>query len=109
MLAEMFDEALTEAGAPAGVFNLVQGAADVAKSLVAHDGIDGILFTGSWPVGRRIMEANLDRPGRIVALEMGGQQPRGRDARRRPVPGGGRGRPVRPSTPPGSDAPAPGG
>ncbi|MEM9066076.1 MAG: aldehyde dehydrogenase family protein [Planctomycetota bacterium] len=75
MLVEMYDEALREAGAPAGVVNLVQGAADVAVSLVGHDGIDGLLFTGSWPVGRRILEANLDRPGRIVALEMGGNNP----------------------------------
>jgi succinylglutamic semialdehyde dehydrogenase len=52
--------------------NLVQGGADVAKALVGHEGIDGVLFTGSWPVGRAIMEANLDRPGRILALEMGG-------------------------------------
>jgi succinylglutamic semialdehyde dehydrogenase len=42
---------------------------------VAHEGVDGILFTGSWPVGRRILEANLDRPGRMVALEMGGSNP----------------------------------
>lgn len=75
MLAEMFDEALAAEGAPKGVMNLVQGAADVAKRLVAHDGIDGVLFTGSWPVGRRILEANLDRPGRIVALELGGNNP----------------------------------
>jgi succinylglutamic semialdehyde dehydrogenase len=75
MLAEMLDTALREAGAPAGVVNLVQGKADVASALVSHDGIDGVLFTGSWPVGRRIMEANLDRPGRIVALEMGGNNP----------------------------------
>ncbi len=61
-----------EVGLPPGVFNLVQGAADVASTLVGHEGIDGILFTGSWGVGRRILEANLDRPGRIVALEMGG-------------------------------------
>lgn len=75
MLAEMFDEALAAEGAPLGVMNLVQGAADVAARLVAHDGIDGVLFTGSWPVGRRILEANLDRPGRMVALEMGGNNP----------------------------------
>lgn len=75
MLAEMLDEALRAEGAPAGVVNLVQGGVDVASTLVAHDGIDGILFTGSWPVGRRILEANLDRPGRIVALEMGGNNP----------------------------------
>ncbi len=72
MLAELFQEALDAEGAPAGVFNLVQGAAEVASAVVQHPGVDGILFTGSWPVGRRILEANLDRPGRIIALEMGG-------------------------------------
>jgi succinylglutamic semialdehyde dehydrogenase len=71
MLAEMMDET----GMPPGVFNLVQGAGDIAAALVAHDDIDGVLFTGSWPVGRKILEANLDRPGRIIALEMGGNNP----------------------------------
>jgi len=68
VIAELWEEV----GLPPGVFNLVQGAADVAASLVSHDDLDSILFTGSWPVGRRILEANLDRPGRIIALEMGG-------------------------------------
>jgi succinylglutamic semialdehyde dehydrogenase len=72
MLAELFDQALREENAPPGVLNLVQGAADVAKTIVNHAGIDGILFTGSWGVGRAITAANLDRPGRILALEMGG-------------------------------------
>jgi len=75
MLAEMFHEALDAEGFGKGVVNLVQGRADVASELVTHDGIDGVLFTGSWTVGRKIMEANLDRPGRIVALEMGGNNP----------------------------------
>lgn len=75
LLAELLDRALTDAGAPPGVVNLVQGGADVARRLTTHQGIDGILFTGSWPVGRRILEANLDNPGRIVALEMGGNNP----------------------------------
>ncbi len=68
-------EMMEEAGAPAGVFNLVQGGPAVASGLVNHEDIDGILFTGSWPVGRKILEANLDRPGRIIALEMGGNNP----------------------------------
>lgn len=72
LLIELFKEALDAEGAPPGVVNLVQGGSDVAAALARHDGIDGILFTGSWPVGRRILEANLDRPGRIIALEMGG-------------------------------------
>ncbi len=72
MIGELFCEALGSVGAPPGVVNVVQGAGEVASRLVAHAGIDGVLFTGSWPVGRKILEANLDRPGRIVALEMGG-------------------------------------
>lgn len=72
LLAELLIEALTTVGAPRGVFNLVHGGADIASRLVAHAGIDGILFTGSWPVGRRILDANLDHPGRIIALELGG-------------------------------------
>jgi succinylglutamic semialdehyde dehydrogenase len=75
MLAEMYDEALVAEGFGKGVVNLVQGKVDAASRLVTHDGIDGVLFTGSWPVGRKILEANLDRPGRIVALEMGGNNP----------------------------------
>lgn len=72
LLAELYDRALRDEGAPPGVLNLVQGTADIAKAIVSHDGLDGVLFTGSWPVGRAITAANLDRPGRILALEMGG-------------------------------------
>ncbi len=73
LLGELFQEALEAEGwRDAGIMNVVQGGADIAARLVTDDGIDGILFTGSWPVGRKILEANLDRPGRIVALEMGG-------------------------------------
>lgn len=73
LLAAMYLEALDAEGAPPGVMNLVHGGADVASALVgAESDVDGVLFTGSWPVGRRIMEASLDRPGRILALEMGG-------------------------------------
>ncbi len=75
LLGELYNDALASVGAPAGVVNVVQGAAAPAVRLTTHDGVDGILFTGSWPVGRRILESNLDRPGRIVALEMGGNNP----------------------------------
>jgi len=72
LVGQLMAECMQAAELPPGVFNLVQGGPAVAKALVAHDGLDGILFTGSWPVGRSIMQANLDRPGRLLALEMGG-------------------------------------
>ncbi|MFZ4572814.1 MAG: aldehyde dehydrogenase family protein [Phycisphaerales bacterium] len=71
-LAELYREALAIEGGPPGAINVVQGGAGVASRLAGGEGVDGVLFTGSWPVGRRIIEANLDRPGRILALEMGG-------------------------------------
>jgi len=71
-LAELYRQALEDLGAPSGVLALVQGGAETAQRLTGHPDLDGILFTGSWPVGRSILAANLDRPSRIVALEMGG-------------------------------------
>lgn len=77
-VVELFDEALRTSALPrecAGVINLVQGGADVASALCAHPDLDAIAMTGSWAVGRRILEANLDRPGRLIALELGGSNP----------------------------------
>jgi len=71
LMAELADEA----GFPAGVFNVVQGGGAIASRLAVHPEVDGVLFTGSFPVGRRILEANLDTPGRLIALEMGGSNP----------------------------------
>lgn len=74
-VGQLLAELALEAGFPPGVFNVVQGDGALAAHLAAHDGIDGILFTGSFPVGRSILAANLDRPGRLIALEMGGSNP----------------------------------
>lgn len=74
-VGQMLAEMMHEAEIPTGVFNVVQGEVEIAKHLINHEDIDGILFTGSWNVGRKILEANLDRPGRIIALEMGGNNP----------------------------------
>jgi succinylglutamic semialdehyde dehydrogenase len=58
---------------PKGVFNLVQGAGDVGGILVRHEGVDGVIFTGSWETGSRIQEAVAGDPRKICALEMGGK------------------------------------
>jgi succinylglutamic semialdehyde dehydrogenase len=57
------------------VFNLVQGARATGEALVTHRGINGLLFTGSFETGRAINRALADQPGKIVALEMGGNNP----------------------------------
>jgi succinylglutamic semialdehyde dehydrogenase len=64
-----------EAGAPAGVVSLVQGARAPAERLVASDKVDGVLFTGGVPAGRAIHAALAGRPEKIVALELGGNNP----------------------------------
>ena len=74
-VGQLLAELAHEAGFPRGVFNVVQGGGAIASRLSTHPEVDGVLFTGSFPVGRRILEANLDTPGRLIALEMGGSNP----------------------------------
>ena len=62
-----------DAGLPSGVLELVQGAGPTGEALALAEGVDGVLFTGSWAVGRRLREATLDQPGKLLALEMGGK------------------------------------
>ena len=51
------------------------GGRDEGKELVAHPGIDGVLFTGSAQAGIAINRKLAANPGKIVALEMGGNNP----------------------------------
>ncbi len=62
-----------EAGLPAGVVNVAQGDGRVGARLATHPGVDGVLFTGSYAVGTRILRENASRPGLMLALEMGGR------------------------------------
>ncbi len=64
---------LREAGLPEGVLEIVQGGAETGRTLATHPGVDGVLFTGSYAVGRALREATLDQPGKLLALEMGGK------------------------------------
>ncbi|HAC67700.1 MAG TPA: N-succinylglutamate 5-semialdehyde dehydrogenase, partial [Pseudomonas sp.] len=63
------------AGLPAGVLNLIQGGRATGEALAAHPGLDGILFTGSSATGAALHRLNADRPQRLLALEMGGNNP----------------------------------
>jgi len=63
------------AGVSAAVVQLLVGGPDEGKALVAHEGIDGVLFTGSAQTGIAINRKLAANPGKIVALEMGGNNP----------------------------------
>lgn len=64
-----------QAGLPAGVLNLVQGLVDTGKALSAHPQIDGLFFTGSSNTGHVLHKQFAGRPDKILALEMGGNNP----------------------------------
>lgn len=64
-----------QAGLPKGVLNLVQGQVDTGKALASHKHIDGLFFTGSSTTGKLLHEQFAGSPGKILALEMGGNNP----------------------------------
>ncbi len=64
-----------EAGLPKGVINLVQGAKETGQALASNKGIDGLLFTGSAATGQLLHRQFAGQPGKMLALEMGGNNP----------------------------------
>ncbi|WP_420032816.1 aldehyde dehydrogenase family protein [Streptomyces sp. cg28] len=73
LTAQLFAEAVDEAGIPAGVFNLVTGIGAVAgQALAEHADVDLVSFTGSTAVGRQI-GATAGAAIKRVALELGGK------------------------------------
>ncbi len=75
LVAQLTIESWQQAGIPDGAMNLVQGGRETGQMLAAHPGIDGVYFTGSFIAGRAINQALADQPGKILALEMGGNNP----------------------------------
>ncbi|MCC6163963.1 MAG: aldehyde dehydrogenase family protein [Acidobacteria bacterium] len=74
LCATRLAEILVEAGLPAGVLNVVNGAGEAGKALVAHEQVRAISFTGSETTGSAVAETCGRRRAR-VQLEMGGKNP----------------------------------
>jgi len=74
-VGEFLIQRFHEAGISPDVVQLLVGGPEEGKTLVAHPGIDGVLFTGSANAGIAINRALAGDPGKIVALEMGGNNP----------------------------------
>lgn len=61
------------AAAPPPVLQMVQGAGEIGRALLAERSLRGVALTGSWRTGHAITRSMLDRPEVLLALEMGGQ------------------------------------
>ncbi|MBM7059623.1 succinylglutamate-semialdehyde dehydrogenase [Pseudomonas sp. UL073] len=74
-VAELTVQCWAAAGLPDGVLNLLQGARDTGVALAGHADIDGLFFTGSSRTGNLLHSQFAGRPDKILALEMGGNNP----------------------------------
>ncbi|MDN3520031.1 betaine-aldehyde dehydrogenase [Halomonas ramblicola] len=68
-------EALTEAGLPDGVFNIVHGDGSVGAQITEHPGIDKVTFTGEVGTGKKVMAAASGSTLKEVTMELGGKSP----------------------------------
>jgi succinylglutamic semialdehyde dehydrogenase len=71
MLVDCFHQAKI----PDGVVRLLIGGPAEGRALAADPGIDGLLFTGSANAGKSLHRQFADRPDKILALELGGNNP----------------------------------
>jgi aldehyde dehydrogenase (NAD+) len=73
--ATLFAEIVDEAGAPAGLFNLVHGdGPEVGEALSRHPDVDMVSFTGSTRAGILVAKAAADTVKRVTQ-ELGGKSP----------------------------------
>ena len=70
--ALLFAEICQQADLPPGVVNIVTGAGETGRALVAHPDVDKVAFTGSTDVGRAIAKA-VAGTRKKVTLELGGK------------------------------------
>lgn len=67
-------EVYRDAGVPAGVFNFVSGhGREIGDPLWQHPGVDGVVFTGSKPVGMRIFHGLSQQWVKPCLMELGGK------------------------------------
>ena len=67
LTAIMIARLLEQAGAPAGVFNLVHGGRECVDALLAHPQVRAVSFVGSTPVARHVYETGTRHGKRVQA------------------------------------------
>ncbi len=72
---QMLADYYRKSGIPDGIVSIAQGGPEIGKALSQHPDIDGLLFTGSAQTGIALNRQFAHRPDKILALEMGGNNP----------------------------------
>ncbi|MBI4404193.1 MAG: aldehyde dehydrogenase family protein [Deltaproteobacteria bacterium] len=74
--SQKFYECMRDAGLPEGVLQVVHGTgSEMGDVLIRHRAVDGIVFTGSYEVGMKIMREFSTAHPKPCILEMGGKNP----------------------------------
>lgn len=74
-MAQEFYRIMQEAGLPSSALHLITGGDEAGDYLAHHESVDGLTFTGSYPVGMYLYRTvNENRP-KPVSAEMGGKNP----------------------------------
>jgi len=71
--ADRFVECLVDAGVPAGLVNVVHGAAEPGTAITLHPGVGAVSFTGSVPTGRVVAATAMAAGPKLLSLELGGK------------------------------------
>ena len=75
LVAELYAATWHDAGLPPGVLEIVQGGRDTGAAVVEEPGLNGLFFTGSARTGLWLAEKFARTPEKILALELGGNNP----------------------------------
>ncbi len=72
---ELLSRCFHRAGISAAVVQVLFGGPEQGQALALHDNVDGVLFTGSAHAGVAINRKLASNPGKLIALELGGNNP----------------------------------
>ena len=75
LMALEFHRIMKEAGLPKEALHVITGGDDIGDHLAHHDLVDGLTFTGSYPVGMYLYRTVSEKRPKPVACEMGGKNP----------------------------------
>ncbi|MCH7582536.1 MAG: aldehyde dehydrogenase family protein [Acidobacteria bacterium] len=76
LMALEFYRVMHEAGLPDGALHILTGLGSViGEHMTHHDDVDGITFTGSYPVGMHLLQTASEKRPKPVSCEMGGKNP----------------------------------